>query len=148
MLLFIPGMAEADFFTFNAASNPTTGAHTPVGSGHYTLIGEAESFFNLDATDLPVSSDQAGVFRFAQAETIPTMPGLSCTYPYPIGCSFNSVKYFSTPDGTPIAMAAGSQAGVGIYDSSGDPLALMYVGGGPSAIYNMLFITSATNGTP
>lgn len=99
VLLLLPVSAWADFFIFNATTKPTTGTYIPVGSGHYNLHGDAEYFQNLGAIYADVApGDQVGAWTFAQGEIIPTVPGVDCSTPiFPPTCTWNYVKYFSTP---------------------------------------------------
>jgi hypothetical protein len=94
--------------------------------------------------------DQLGVFTFAQGEIIPIVPGTDCITSALPNCTWNYVLSFSTPDGSfsglELGGDSGSEAAVAIYDTAGDPLAFMQVNGGPSAIYEMWFISGANGG--
>jgi hypothetical protein len=150
VLLLSCGTARADFFIFNASTNPMTGQYLQLGSGHYNYVGAGETFSGASESDTTATYGTTGIefgyFFFSQG-LVPEDPSslLPCvSISVGSGFCFNTSNFSSASDGTPVATGV---LGLGIYDNSGHPLAFMSPGCGPDAVCEMNFF-AGVGGAP
>jgi len=139
------GSARADTFVFDATSSQIAGHYTPVGGGHFN--GGAE-IFDILTGGLPVLHGEfqfnAGIVPVNPNATIPCLVPLA---PFDAGYCWDQPQFFAADDGSLIASyGAGKRGGVAIYDTAGDPLALMVVSCGVQASCQMNFYSGIQGG--
>ena len=144
--LLFSGNAWADKFVFDATSSQIAGHYLPVGGGHYN--GGVE-IFDVLTGGLPVLHGQfqfnAGIVPVNTNANIPCLVPLA---PFDTGYCWDQPQFFAADDGSLIApYGAGKRGGVAIYDTAGDPLALMVVTCGVQASCQMNFY-SGIQGAP
>jgi hypothetical protein len=131
------GSALADTFVFDATSSQIAGHYIPVGGGHYN--GGVEIFDELTG-GLAVLHGQ---FQFNPGE-VPVNPNatLPCLFPslVRVGFCWDSSQFLAADDGSLVAPYGGQPGGgIAIYNTAGDPLALMVASCGVQAICQMNF---------
>jgi hypothetical protein len=137
-LVLFPARSWADFFVFNATTNPMTGTYIPVGGGHEESEGfESETVSDATSFFGGITDVEVGNFSFSQGY-VPENP----TSPLPCvtlktGYCFNNPQFFSADNGTPVP--GDVPYGLAIYDSAGNPRALMEGGCTADAICDMTF---------
>ncbi len=147
-LVFLPGMARADFFVFNATTDPMTGVYIPVGSGYYNhgvFGGDGETFFIFQGSPSPAGT-QNGTFSAERGVPVPPNPNSSLPCVAYERMCLDTGQFFSASDGSSLGFVGGPTAGVSIYDASGNLLGFMQVAGFPPIGYHEVSLYVGING--
>jgi hypothetical protein len=124
-MVLVPATAHADFFIFKATTDPMTLSYLPVGSGHYNHPGASEGVSgSSDASTsqfFGTTNVEFGAVQFAQGYVPQDLNSPFPCFSLDPGYCFNQPWFFSAQDGTALGRYT---AGLGVYDSAGNPLAL------------------------